>query len=203
MMATDRAVRSNDDPSGLGAQAWERLLAALDPDPRRAAHSYEAVRKRLCDQFRWRGLAAPDELADEVLDRVARRLLEGEVPDNVVHYIAGVGRLLAFEAARGAQRFVPYRSGHIRLPAGDLDRDDAREVELRCRCLEHCLAELPANERELLLRYDQGPGSDRIAARRSLATSLGIPLNALRIRVHRIRARLEARVVECLGREPR
>ncbi|MBL8114745.1 MAG: hypothetical protein JNK60_17825, partial [Acidobacteria bacterium] len=43
----------------------------------------------------------------------------------------------------------------------------------------------------LLLRYYQGDGASRIENRKALADELHVPMNALRIRVHRLRERLE------------
>jgi len=181
----------------LDPDAWTNLLAALDPDRELAARRYEALRAKLVDLFRWRGLPAPEDLADETLDRVARRMTEGERPRDVVAYAAGVARLVALEASRGAQRFQQYKSGEIKPPPPD----DGSDREVRAACLDKCLGELPSGARDLVLRYESGERGDRISRRRELAAELGIPLNALRIRAHRVRARLEACLAECLGTE--
>ena len=51
-----------------------------------------------------------------------------------------------------------------------------------------------------MLDYHQGEGGQRIRNRRRLAQSLEVPMNALRIRVHRLRSRLEACVRDCMDR---
>ena len=66
----------------------------------------------------------------------------------------------------------------------------------RIDCLRHCLQRLPDEQRELVLRYHQE--SDHIRSRQTLSQELGIPMNALRIRVHRVRRKLEECVHECL-----
>src|SRR5579863_10153854 len=53
---------------------------------------------------------------------------------------------------------------------------------------------------QLIMKYYQGDKQARIEARRDLATRLGIPLNALRIRAHRIRVHLEGCVEQCTKR---
>jgi hypothetical protein len=58
------------------------------------------------------------------------------------------------------------------------------------------MSELPANERHLILAYYQGRHGEAIETRQRLAKQLGIANNALRIRVHRIRRKLELRFRE-------
>lgn len=48
---------------------------------------------------------------------------------------------------------------------------------------------LTPGERDLLVRYYQGERS--IRSRKALAEELGVPMNALRIRAHRLRRRVE------------
>src|SRR5262245_58937293 len=63
---------------GLGDEAFQSLLRALHPDRERAAERYEDIRVRLQGFFTWRGSRWPEEMADETIDRVARRLAGGE-----------------------------------------------------------------------------------------------------------------------------
>jgi hypothetical protein len=53
-----------------------------------------------------------------------------------------------------------------------------------------------------VLRYHQGKnehGENNIRHRQKLADEAGIPMNALRIRVHRLRRKLESCVQTCLS----
>src|SRR5688572_31873943 len=54
-------------------------------------------------------------------------------------------------------------------------------------CLERCLDQLPPNDRAIIRTYYTGDTTIKIENRRQLAESLGIPINALRIRALRIR----------------
>ena len=67
-------------------------------------------------------------------------------------------------------------------------------------CFDKCLQQLPQSDRDLVLFrvVDKGKVLD---ARRELAQSLGISLNALRVRVHRIRRDLEKCISSCLQHE--
>jgi DNA-directed RNA polymerase specialized sigma24 family protein len=68
----------------------------------------------------------------------------------------------------------------------------------RIECFELCLEGLLPENRALILDYYQGEKSGKIGLRKQLAEKLGTPLNALRIRAHRIRMQLEKCVGECL-----
>jgi DNA-directed RNA polymerase specialized sigma24 family protein len=60
------------------------------------------------------------------------------------------------------------------------------------------LKKLSDESRELIVAYYREQQRAKIKLRKELAERLGIPLNALRIRAHRIRAKLEECVVNCL-----
>jgi DNA-directed RNA polymerase specialized sigma24 family protein len=178
----------------LTAQAFERLLDALDPDRDRAGEKYEALRSRLIQFFCWRGSPTPEEDADSTLDRVVRRLEQGEAIDRIEHYAHGVAKLVLLESLRRRERDHAGRELWLRaVPA------PAAEAEARQACLDRCLAGLPADERALILEYYQGDGTSRIRGRQALAARLGLPSEQLRLRAHRIRHRLETCLCRCLG----
>jgi RNA polymerase sigma factor (sigma-70 family) len=170
---------------------WHRFLELLDPDREAAESAYRSLRDRLVSLFRWRGLAAPDDLADEALERAVRHVAAGEAIHSVAGYVRGVASRLAMEAARREARIEPLADQ--RAPTDRFDH----EVADRLASLERCLDELPPRTRELVLRYYAG--GERIADRKRIAEDLGIQLNALRIRIHRVRAALH----DCVARSPR
>src|SRR5258708_24763867 len=57
----------------LKQEDFDRLLTWLDPDPERAGILYERIRWRLIAILASRGCTVAEELADEIIDRVARR----------------------------------------------------------------------------------------------------------------------------------
>jgi DNA-directed RNA polymerase specialized sigma24 family protein len=177
-------MRSTSD-----AQAWQLLLGSLDREPSRAAARYEQLRRRLIGLFQRHGVARAEDHADATFDRAAMCLARGVVVrGDVSAFVIGVARHIAFEAVRSARRehlFDPSDpASAIALPPAESDDED------QLASLARCLDTLPPSTRALLLRYDEGAGTERIAHRKALASELGIPLNALRIRVHRLRARL-------------
>lgn len=186
-------------PHGLTREGFEALLAQLDPDRERAGERYETIRRRLVRLFEWRGCATPEELTDETFNRVARRMAEGiELRSSDPYgYFCGVAHLVYKEVFRRSLReHRAMESGGWPLQASSSDAEEP--PDRRRECLRRCLERLPREKRDLLLRYHQG--QNNIRNRQALANELRIPLNALRIRVHRIRRQLEDCVHECLHR---
>jgi hypothetical protein len=62
----------------LEQQDFDRLLNWLDADRDRAGLLYERIRWRLVTILASRGCALAEELADETIDRVARRVADIE-----------------------------------------------------------------------------------------------------------------------------
>lgn len=168
----------------------DALLRFLNPDRERAGERYEAIRQRLIRLFEWRGCTAAEDLADETINRVARRVLAGlelERPDPYA-YFCGVAHLVHKEEIRREAR-ERKRDSELPPPNPPEEEPDARLDHLR-----HCLQTLDAGQQRLVLRYHQE--DKRIRARKDLCQELGIEMNALRIRVHRLRRKIETCIQE-------
>jgi RNA polymerase sigma factor (sigma-70 family) len=177
-------------------EAFEKLLKAFAADRDEAAILYERARARLIRFFEWHSIMPGEDYADETLNRVARRLDEGQRVDNLLAYIFGVARMVLKEALKYRERTpVPLddtpESRHIRQP-------EPVEPDEREQCFDSCLERLPPDNRTLILDYYREEGRAKIELRQRLADRLGIPLNALRIRAHRIRLNLEKCIKSCL-----
>ena len=183
---------------GLNAGSFDRLLDHLDADRGRAGERYEDLRRTLVRFFEWRRAPFPDEHADETLDRVARRLAEGIAVKNIGGYCYEVARLIFLETLKNPRLRrdpPPWASQTATLDTGG----EAVEKESRLTCLDGCLNALPAESRELIVAYYRDSSRDRIAARRALASRLGIRAEALANRAQRVRDKLERCVTDCLG----
>lgn len=192
---TPRAER----PHGLTRESFDALLAQLDPDREKAGERYETIRRKLVRLFEWRGCDASEDLADETINRVARRMAEGvELRSSDPYgYFCGVAHLLYKEVLRRSSReHRALESGEVPLPV--VLPEEEEPTDHRLECLRRCLERLPQDQRDLVLRYHQG--ENNIRNRQTLSQELGIPMNALRIRVHRARRKLEDCVHECLRR---
>jgi DNA-directed RNA polymerase specialized sigma24 family protein len=177
--------------------AFARLLSALDPEPDRAGQAYEHLRRALIRFFECRNAHPADECADITLDRLERKLGEATPILDVHAFAYGIARLVMFERLRRPVALPLHDAGDIRAPEV-LTAGDQREAAVR-RCFDGCLAGLPEDSQALVLRYYELEGRARIEARRALAITLGLTDNALRIRVQRLRDRLEACLGTCLS----
>jgi DNA-directed RNA polymerase specialized sigma24 family protein len=188
----------------LTAAELESLLAVLHAGDRAAAgERYEAIRRRLLVLFAARhtgSVVDTNALADETLDRVARRLHEGIVLETSVEsFVLGVARNVAREKWKGIKEVEILPAAHPVAPEPDSpDFELLRERDFALECLEKCLGELQPRPRSWVLQFYTGSGGLKIAARKRLAGELGLDLNALRVRLFRIRAKLERCVQDCL-----
>lgn len=173
-----------------GPEAFGKLLAWLDPDRDKGAEKYHKIHLRLVRVFAAKGCAEAEDLADETLNVVASRidwLVENYIGDPAL-YFYGVARHIYQEWLK-SKRPLPTP---LPLP-------DNTEIEERCDCLERCLKKvITSEEAQMVVRYHEGDGQARIANRKKMAEELGISLNALRIRICHIQARLRPCVEECM-----
>jgi len=177
-------------------QAFDKLLVSLASDRNEAGAQFEVIRTKLVRFFEWRSVVAPDEYADETLDRVARRIDEGQEIKNLRGYIYGVARMVLKEEIREREReFVPIEEIGDRIPE---EPPAPIEPEAREVCFDRCLDKLAPESRSLILDYYQEERRAKIELRQQLADRLRIPPNALRIRAHRIRTILEKCIINCL-----
>lgn len=181
----------------LTQQAFDSLLVWLDSDRDRAGALYETIRRRLIRIFVCRGCAEPEDLADETINRVARKV------DEIVKTYIGDPALYFYGVANNVYLESLHRKPKLQTPPVEPrfePRFEPRSEEFNheLNCLEECMKTLPSNNRKLVMEYYQEEKHAKIVNRQHLAEQLGIPLNALRIRAHRIRAALKNCVKECL-----
>ena len=182
---------------GVRGETFERLLEWLDPDRARAGEIYEAIRCKLLKFFEWRGLPEAGELADRTIDRVARKVEGGELRSGSEpsSFFYGVARnILKEHWAELGQR----RRASQELGATAVRTTEDLPMERRLSCLDSCLSRLSPHSRELILGYYRGSRKEKIENRKALAEHLGIPMNALWIRSHRLRLTLESCIEKCL-----
>src|SRR5215510_2058376 len=84
----------------LTQEAFDKLLAHLGPDRESAGEKYLEVRNNLIRFFEWRGCPFPEDHADETINRIAKKISEGEEIRNPASYYIGVARMLLLEINR-------------------------------------------------------------------------------------------------------
>jgi hypothetical protein len=181
--------------------SFTRLLQWLDEGADSHGERYLEMRRRLVAYFDRRNRSAPDMLADETFDRVARTLeTAGHIKVTPpARYCYVVARFVLLEDIRAARRSVPFDEARMASRPGlslttEADDDPARQS---LACLGRCLGRLKPEDRELIVEYYRDAKRERIDRRRGLAAALGITMNALGIRAWRLRANLEACVGAC------
>jgi len=174
---------------GGGIEHVPLLLARLHADQQRAGVLYEEIRYRLILFFRLNRPQEAEDLADEVLDRVARKLSEGTAIDRIDFYTVGVARFVlrerqaATQREQQAQRQIAYLQPQTTREESSSERGP--------EALAKCLNRLPRQDRAMILKYYGADGTVRIRARQKLAEELEISLNALHNRALRLRKQLE------------
>ena len=168
---------------------FDRLLAWLDEDREIAGMEYEKIRRRLTTIFASRGCRVPEELADDTIDRVSRRVADiGETySGNKVLYFLGVANNVHHEYLKrpGLSGPAPTSTSEVKEQTYD--------------CLERCIGKLTERSQDLIRRYYAEDKQKKIALRKSLAEQLGISLNALRARALRVREELQVCIERCLA----
>ena len=183
----------------LAQTDFDKLLALLDADRETAGVKYESLRVRLIKFFDWRNCETAQELADTVFDRILRKISEGAEIQNINAYSATIAQFVFKENLRNpAFQFESIEENpNVQnfVKTEEPEEDDAET--LRFDCFEKCLSEMDSETRRLLIAYHDTDERTMIPTRKRLADSLSISLNTLRIRVCRLKNKLENCVSNC------
>lgn len=176
----------------LTKEQFHQLLAWLDDDPGRAGEKYEEIRRRLITIFLNRQCEEAEDLADETINRVAKKVggLRDSYAGDPARYFYGVAKRVRMEYNRMRSRPLP-------TPPPAPSRS---ELEPHLECLDECLEKLEPDNRELILHYYEGQRQAKISSHKEMGERLRLKAGALRARTRRIRVKLEKCVLECLER---
>jgi len=184
--------------SDFQPERFDDLLAWLDPDRELASSIYLNLRQSLLRIFAWNQCADPEGMTDETFDRVARQVktLRTTFEGNPKLFFYGVAKNLVKEYRKKVKLHVPIEAIEL---AGDPPQELEEETsEQRSECLNRCLRRLPKKKRDLVLAYYAKEKQARITHRAEIARRLGISIEALRVRILRIRGNLEECIELCL-----
>jgi RNA polymerase sigma factor (sigma-70 family) len=180
-------------PQGLSQASFDQLLYWLHPDREMAGQKYEAIRSRLIKIFVRRGCNWAEELADETINRVIKKL-DAIVPTyegDPAHYFYAVAHHIFLESVKK------------KPPPPPAVAEPLKEADDEYECLEKCLEQLSPESRWLIVEYYQEEKGAKISHRKALAEQLRITPDSLRMRAHRIKATLKACILDCLSRVKR
>lgn len=178
----------------LTKESLEKLLLHLDENRERAGEKYETLRLGLVRFFEWRGCTFPEDHADETIDRVARKIVQGEEIRSIQSYITAVARFVFMEILKEREKHQVALSQFSQEPV----RQELPAEDARLECVRKCLQTLPPESSQLMMAYYQDEGRNKIEVRKRLAQQLDVSPHTLRMRLQRLRAKLEECVVECL-----
>ncbi|HEV7395716.1 MAG TPA: hypothetical protein VGN86_04325, partial [Pyrinomonadaceae bacterium] len=142
----------------LAEQTFRRLLAWLDQGVNTNGQSYLAIRERLLGYFDRKNCLTADELADETLNRVARRLdeedgnIETEIPAKYCYIVA---RFVFMEYLRANEKMIATLDD-VGRQAKAMSPEDRDRKEKMLECLDRCAAKLEVSQRKLIFGYYSG-----------------------------------------------
>ena len=173
-------------------EEFDKFLLWFHSDRNTAGGDLVKISCRLNQIFTARAGIDADELANEVINRVAVRIdtCAGKYPSAAYCCLAFVDNVYR-EWLRDQIVKNNAREPLKPRPPEELEQED--------RCLTQCLGTLEPRDRNLFVRYFEGEGRPRIDARDKLAEEWGLTPNALRIKAHRLRKRMRLCIEECLA----
>lgn len=185
----------------LNAEAFEKLLSSLDENQEKASVIYEDIRRRLIRQFRANQSQYPEEHADEVFNRTARKIYEENFlldKSNPYPYFHQMARFILLEYKKQLSRRIigfedlPVSEEPFFNPEAVLAKFSERlRTEAGLNSLTECRESLSAKDINILDRYDSpATPKEKKKQRERLAKELGKTVNALKITIIRIRKRL-------------
>jgi hypothetical protein len=173
-------------------EEFDKLLLWFHSDRNTAGENLTKIHNRLIQIYTARQCVDADELAYEVINRVAVRI------DTVVDTYSSAAQCCLAFVENVHREWLREQKTRVNTPDPPKPRS-AEELEREDRCLTKCLGTLEERDSYLFVRYFAGEGRARIDARDKLAEEFRLTANALRIKAHRLKKRLRVCIDECLA----
>ena len=172
--------------SCLDQTDYDRLFELLEPGSSSPESAFQLCRLKLMKFFSWRWCPDPANLADETIMRLLKNVKQGQIlsPEMPYKYVYAIALNVYREHRREITR-------HQLVPFDEAISTSAPESSDSCR--DWCLGKLPNEKLDLLNQYYQFD-------REELAEKLELSLNALRLRIHRIKEELRNCCEDCQKR---
>lgn len=179
---------------------FDAMLRLFDADREVAADKYESLRGRLIAFFDWRGCVNAEDLTDVCFDRLQKKVSTGEEIENANAYTATIAQFVYREYLRSPDhRSDSFDDENEAIPEPEIvvaESSDDGDLE----CLDDCLNEFSPNDRQLMIEYYNTDERTMIASRKRMADAMACTLNTLRIKVCRMKSKLEVCVRDCCKR---
>ncbi|MEO6589635.1 MAG: hypothetical protein ABIP06_10050 [Pyrinomonadaceae bacterium] len=187
------------DITRLKTEEFETLLGWFSEDRERAGEEYNKIRESLIRFFRFKGCSDSQSLADETINRVAEKIRTFDESKNVKKisifygFASNIFREYLRTSKRRNEKLNSISENRTTFAEMDEDLEDGR-----IECLNQCLKELSAEDRTIFIEY-YAPGKEKkSAARRMIAERINCEMNALQVRVFRLRGVLAKCIGKCM-----
>lgn len=189
-------------------EEFDALLAWLDADRDRAGIIlYQEICPKLIKVLERRQCDESEVLAHETINRISHQVkdIAGTYQGEPALYFYGVLRNVHLEWLDEEKKKRKFLDEEKRKK-NNLDyrsprsSEATKEVERIHQYLEKCRQRLEdPSDRTLILKYYEKERRSKIEHRKQLADELGITLNNLRMRIHRINLTLRKCIVNCIN----
>ena len=184
----------------ITGEDFKNLLGCFSSDTEEAARKYEEIRRGLIDFFYYRGATDAESLADETINRVAKKLPTANFDENfkTATYFYSFAAKIHLEDRREHSKIAVSIDEIESLadPKNTLNEPDkAGEI-----CLEKCLAQHSPDENRILLQYYGFDADARTQARKSLAEENNINIGLLHTKISRLKKTLRGCLKKCLNK---
>ena len=181
----------------ITTESFSNLLEAFSSDKTEAGIAYAKLRDSLVRFFTLKGDFEPETAADETLDRVALKLSENGEIEDLTKYSFGVARFIFLERIKANKK--------EKVAVEEFYADQTAFVESEetddFAPFRDCFEKLPDDEKNILRDYFADiPFAQVFVYRQELSEKYKISLNNLRMKIFRLRQRLENCVKKKLGK---
>ena len=185
----------------LTQEAFDAFLRWLSLDRDEAAVKYEKTHHKLIRFFDIKGCENPDLLADETINRVIERISRAKDTDDVLpmQFLFGVAKNIYREHCSNPK--------NISIEERELEQPEQNNFSVlqieddEKNCMQTCLKELKPANLQLIVAYFNVDKNTKAAVREKLCQNHGESMNALRVRVSRIKQKLQNCQKNCLTKE--
>lgn len=168
------------------------FLKWLSSDAEMAGVEYERLRIRLNNFYANRNCRFADELADETINRVILKI-SAEKIENKMAFVYGFAKNIYLESLRKEKNHLNIDELKIPIKSSETKNDFSGE------CMDKCLNELSAENKNLLLEYFSEDKQKKIDYRKKLAEKLKLTQTALRMNIVRGKQKLKICLQECMA----
>ena len=189
----------------LTQEEFDGLLRLFSDDRDEAGLIHEEIRMSLVRYFETRDCRDADMLADETLSRVAAKAhtFDPSRHTRPSSFVFGFASKILLEYSRDPRKMRITYDRWVQTALSQPSEENLEADDEDRECLQKCLAELSPEDRELVVSYYNKEKQEKITSRKQMAEKLGIKMETLHMRVHRLRESLRKCMKKCTNSDKR